>query len=187
MDIIANHHYTCNRCGRRFPRKFSMERHQRDSCSGLQSPASSRQPTWGSLDEEDRSSVTSSISAAENLIDSVPLADGAFISSATASDDDADDDVGDESSQDDEASEDADPEDESGDCDGDDDDASSSDIDPWQNMIATTYEYMQNRFDCSVASYVENEGLAVPNAECVAATEMRTAYERTLHDVYEQR
>jgi hypothetical protein len=187
MDILAKHRYTCNRCGRQFTRKFSMARHQRDSCPGLQSPASSIQPTWGSLDEEDRSSVTSSIGAAENLIDSEPLADGAFISSATVSDGDDDDDAGDESSQDDEASEDADPEDESGDNDGDDDDATSSDIDPWQNMIAMTYECMQNRFNRRVASYVENEGLAVPNAERVAATELRTAYERTLHDVYEQR
>jgi hypothetical protein len=63
MDIIAKHHYTCNRCGRWFTRKFSMEHHQRDGCPGLPGPASSRHPTWGSLDEEDRSSVTSSISA----------------------------------------------------------------------------------------------------------------------------
>jgi hypothetical protein len=100
------------------------------------------------------------------------------------SDDDDDDDAGDE---DDEASEDVDPEDESGDSDGDDNDASSSDIDPWRNMIATTYEYMQNCFDRRVASYVENNGLAVANAERMAATEMRTAYEWTLCYVYAQR
>jgi hypothetical protein len=102
MDIIAKHHYTCNWCGRWFTRKFSMEHHQRDGCPGLPGPASSRHPTWGSLDEEDKSSVTSSISATDNLIDTAPLADSAFISSAAVSDADDDADAGDVSSQDDE-------------------------------------------------------------------------------------
>jgi hypothetical protein len=82
MDIITARRSssTCSRCGRRFTRKFNMERHQRDRCPGLPGPASSRHPTWGSLDEEDRSSVTSSISATDNLIDTAPLADVGFSS-----------------------------------------------------------------------------------------------------------
>jgi hypothetical protein len=88
--------------------------------------------------------------------------------------------------QDDEASEGADDEDETGDRDGD-DDASSLDINPWQNMIGTTYENMHNRFDRRVASYVEDGEIAVAKTEQVAAAEMRPQYEWTLRDVYEQR
>jgi hypothetical protein len=98
MDIVTARRSssTCSRCRRRFTRKFNMERHQRDSCPGLPGhTSSSRQTTWGSLDAEDESSATSLISAAENPIDTAPLAD------AAVSDDDDDDDV---SSQDDEAS-----------------------------------------------------------------------------------
>jgi hypothetical protein len=74
-----------------------------------------------------------------------------------------------------------------GDDGDDDDDASSSDINPWQKMIGTTYENMQSRFDRRVASYVEDGGIAVAKAERVAAAEMRPDYEWKLRDVYEQR
>jgi hypothetical protein len=100
-----------------------------------------------------------------------------------SNDDDA---AGDVSSQDDEASESADDEDKADDSNGD-DDASSSDIDPWQKMIGTTCENMQNHFDRRVASYVENGGIAFGKAERVAAAEMRPNYEWMLREVYEQR
>jgi hypothetical protein len=127
---------------------------------------SSSHTTWGSLDEEDGSSVTLLISAAENLIDTASLSDVDF--SPAVRDDDDDD--GDVSSEDDEVSEDADDEGESSDSDGDDDDdVSSTDIDPLEKDDQHSLQEHANSFDRRVVRYVEYGGLAVANAERVAA------------------